>query len=249
MTTVTISQPRYLPACNYIQRMLLSDVFVYLDNVKYSPRDWENRNKLKMTNGKSAWISVPVVHKSRDQLIKDTQISNHENWARKHLNMLIFNYGKSKYYDRYIEFFEAAYSRKWIYLVDLNIHIINFIVEQLGIKCKFIKASQLDVLGKGQMLLIDICKKVGGDVYISGPMGRNYIDEHVFRENNIQLFYHDYIHPVYPQLHGEFLSYMSVIDLLFNCGDESINFIQHNNMTKDRIKNLHTMNKHNGNRA
>ncbi|MCT4621494.1 MAG: WbqC family protein [Marinisporobacter sp.] len=236
MINVAISQPRYLPACNYIHRMLLSDIFVYLDIVKYSPRDWENRNKVKLNNGKWSWMSVPVINKGREQLIKDTMLYNEEKWALKHLKMITYSYSKAKYFNRYINFFEDTYNEKWNYLQDLNIHIINFIVKELKIKCKFIKASDLDVSGKGQNLLIDICKKVGGDLYISGPLGKNYIRQDVFEKKNIELFYHNYNHPIYPQIHGEFLSYMSIIDLLFNCGEDSLKYLKKENVEKDEIK-------------
>lgn len=236
MTTVTISQPRYLPACNYIQRMELSDIFVYLDNVKYSPRDWENRNKIKLTTGKTNWMSVPIIHRNKDQLIKDTMINNQQRWWEEHLNMLICNYGRAKYFKRYIDFFRDTYSKKWYYLIDLNIYIIDFIIKELGISCNFVKASDLNVKGTGQDLLINICKKLKGDIYISGPLGRNYIEKKNFEKNRINLYYHDYKHPVYPQMHGEFLEYMSVIDLLFNCGEESREYLSDKNDTKENIK-------------
>jgi hypothetical protein len=236
MPIVTISQPRYLPACNYIHRMVLSDIFVYLDNVKYSPRDWENRNKIKLNNGKASWLSVPVFHEHSNQLIKDTKINNETNWAHKHLNTLLYNYAKAKYFDRYIDFFKDIYSRTWEYLTDLNICIIDYIIKQLGLSCRFIRASEMDVNGKGQNLLIDICSKVGGDIYLSGPMGSNYIDNKTFETNEIKLVFHDYVHPVYPQIYGEFLPWMTFADLLFNCGDESIYYLNKENITKSQIQ-------------
>lgn len=236
MTAVTISQPRYLPACNYIHRMALSDIFIYLDTVKYSPRDWENRNKIKLSSGKSAWMTVPVVHTHREQRIVDTMIHNEDKWALKHLHTITHSYCKAKYFQQYIDFFKDAYSRNWRYLADLNIYLVDFIVKTLGIDCTFVKASELDGCGRGQELLIDLCQKVGADLYISGPLGRQYIDRAGFDSNHLKLFYHDYQHPVYPQMHGEFLSYMSVIDLLFNCGEESLEYLKQGNISKKEME-------------
>lgn len=235
MSIVTISQPRYLPACNYIHRMVLSDIFVYLDNVKYSPRDWENRNKIKLNNGNAHWLSVPVHHEQSGQLIRDTRINNETGWAHKHLNTLIHNYSKAPHFEKHIGFFRDLYSRTWESLSELNIYIIDYIVRQLGLCCSFIKASEIDAEGKGQELLLDILDKVGGTIYLSGPMGRNYIDENAFEEKGIKLIYHDYVHPKYPQLHGDFIPWMSFIDLLFNCGDESMDYLNDENITRSKI--------------
>lgn len=235
MPVVTISQPRYLPACNYLHRMLLSDIFVYLDNVKYSPRDWENRNKLRLIDGNGMWVSVPVFHEERNQLIRDVKIDNESNWSRKHLNTLLHNYAKARCFDSYIGFFRGIYSKKWAYLEDLNIAIIDFFVKQLGITCRFVKASELDVEGKGQELLVNICRKVGGDVYLSGPMGTRYIDADYFAERNIKLVYHDYVCSEYPQIQGEFMPWMSFLDLLLNCGEESLTYLNRGNITREDI--------------
>jgi hypothetical protein len=234
-TIVTISQPRYLPACSYIHRMLLSDIFVYLDNVKYSPRDWENRNKLKLSDGNAVWITVPVLHEHGDQLIRDTRINNESNWPRKHLNTLLYNYSKAGYFNNYIGFFLDVYSRKWDYLEELNIAIVEFFIKQLGLSCRFLKASELGVEGKGQELLTDICRRVGADVYLSGPMGSHYIHADHFGERNIKLVYHDYKCSEYPQMYGEFLPWMSFLDLLFNCGEESLSYLNRGNLSREDI--------------
>ena len=236
MKTVVINQPRYLPACNYIHRMTLADIFIYLDVAQYTPGDWENRNRIKTANG-PILLTVPVMREKHEKLIKDTKIDNSKNWSTTHLKAIQFNYKKAKYFDRYVKFFETVYSTEWHYLCDLNIFITDFIIKDLGIEAQFIKASELKLKpeAKGQELLIELCNKVDGDTYISGPMGRNYIEDETFRKANIKLYFHDYSYPVYPQLYGAFEPYMSIIDLLLNCGPESCEIMKKGNASKREI--------------
>ncbi len=95
-----ISQPRYMPAMNYVQRMSLCDVMVYLDSVQYSSRDWENRNKIKTAQG-WMWLSVPVAHGGGRQLIKDARIDNSFQWRRKHICSIRQWYRRAPYFQRY----------------------------------------------------------------------------------------------------------------------------------------------------
>jgi hypothetical protein len=148
-----ISQPRYMPALNYIQRISLCDVMVYLDNVRYTPRDWENRNKIKTARG-WAWLSVPVVHISRDQLIKDTRIDNSFQWRRKHVRSIRQWYGKAPYFQRYFPEIERILGKRHEFLLDLNRAAIDFITGELKIECRFELASELGVGGSGAGLLI-----------------------------------------------------------------------------------------------
>lgn len=236
MKTVVINQPRYFPACNYFHRMAVADIFIYLDIVQYTSSDWENRNNIKTANG-PILLTVPVIKEKHEKLIKDTKIANSRNWATKHLKAIQLNYNKAKYFDQYIKYFETVYSTEWNYLCDLNMFIIDFIAKDLGIKSQIIRASELEPKSKGQELLIELCNKVDGNIYISGPMGRNYINGESFSKANIKLYYHDYVYPVYPQLYCTFEPYMSVIDLLLNCGPESYEIIKKGNVSKMEIIN------------
>jgi len=74
-------------------------------------------------------------------------------------------------------------------------------------------------------LLINICKEVDADIYLSGFGGAKYQEEELFEEAGIKLKYYEFKHPVYPQLWQGFVPNMSIIDMLFNCGSESMDFI------------------------
>jgi hypothetical protein len=225
-TSIVISQPRFAPALNYLHRMMLSDIFVYLDTVQYTRRDWENRNRIKGPNGEIL-LTVPVIQRQRDQKISETRIDNSQNWRQKHLKTLQQSYSKAKFFDQHMPLLEEILASDWEYLIDLNESIINYACQYLEIECRFVRASELAVDGVGEPLLIDICKKLGADTYVSGSLGRNYIDPHVWQENHIRLLFHDYEYPQYSQLHGKFLPWMSFIDLFMNCGKKSREIISY----------------------
>ena len=110
---------------------------------------------------------------------------------------------------------------------DLNEHILKIFLKELNIKINFLKASDYDFTGKGSELVLDMCKKLA-DYYIFGEQGKNYADEREFQKNEIKIFFQKYNHPKYTQLHGKFISNLSVIDLLFNEGSNSLEKIVKN---------------------
>ena len=230
-----ISQPRYMPALNYIQRMSLCDVVAYLDSVQYTPRDWENRNKVKTADG-WMWLSVPVVHVRRGQLIKDTRIDDSFNWRRKHIHSICQWYRKAPFFQRYFPQIERILGTRYNFLIDLNHAVLGFLLEEFQIECRFVLASELDVTGVGADLLVEICGRLGADTYVSGPLGRDYIADEKFRSAGIEIFYHDYIHPEYAQLFGGFQPYMSAIDILFNCGDDGYAVMSAGNVKKEEVR-------------
>ena len=144
-------------------------------------------------------------------------------WGKKHLNALISNYSKATYFKEYIKFFEQTYAQNWKYLVDINIHIIQYLVKAMGISDEeLILASKFESREGPTERLVDLCKQVGGDIYLSGKDGEKYMDLDIFEKEGIEVIFQDYKHPQYPQLFGNFEPYMSTLDLLFNCGPESL---------------------------
>ncbi len=222
---VSIHQPQYLPWLGYFDKIERSDVFVFLDNVQFKKNEWQNRNKIKTSDGWQ-WLSVPVIH-SFTQKISEVEINNTVQWGRKHLMALATHYSKAPFYKDYIDFFEQAYTREWTYLVDINVYVIKYLAEVLGLEDKkFVLASDLESREGSSERLIDICKQLGGDVYLSGKDGAKYMDLEIFKEEGIQVVFQDYKHPRYEQLYGDFEPFLSVIDLLFNCGPDSLSILK-----------------------
>jgi len=220
--SVMISQPRYLPACNYIRRIGMSDIFVYLDNVQYTKRDFENRNKILTAQG-PIWLSIPVIHRSREQKISETFIDYSVDWRKSHTSTIYHAYKKAPCFEKIYDGLEKHYIHKYEYLIEFNSCITSFFLQHLGITDTVIlRASDVlkggDENHSGQSLLVEICRAVGGTRYISGPNGREYIDETFFKDSGIELFYHDYKCLPYAQANykGDFQPYMSILDLLMN---------------------------------
>jgi hypothetical protein len=101
------------------------------------------------------------------------------------------------------------------------VKIIKVVLQNLQIDTPLIMASQLDVVGESTDLLISICKAVNADIYFSGFGGREYQEDILFQEAGISVKYTDFGHPIYPQLWGDFVSNLSIVDLLFNVGPKS----------------------------
>jgi len=221
---VAIHQPNFLPWIGYFYKMYKSDIFVFLDNVQFSKNSYQNRVKIKTSQG-AQWLTLPVFHKF-GQLTKDVRINNNEKWKEKHLKTIELNYKKAPYFNQIYNLLVKVYTNnKWELMTDFNIELITAICNFLDIKTKTVRASSLKTSGSATELLIDIVKKVGGDIYLSGKGGMKYQDENRFKEENITLIYTNFKHPVYPQLWGEFIEGLSIIDLLFNCGEESVYII------------------------
>ena len=184
---VTISQPRYLPWLGYFHRLAVSDVFVYLDNVQYTPRDWENRNKVKTDQG-WCWLTVPV--KARYQaLIPEVLVDNAQSWHKKHWQTIQTFYKAAPHFRAYAGALQEIYEgNTWDTLLDLNIHLTGILCGYLGITPpRFLKASDLKAPGKGSELILNLCRALGAEVYLSGSEGRNYLDTAAFEEANISL--------------------------------------------------------------
>jgi len=220
---VSVHQPQYLPWIGFFHKILKSDCFVFLDKVQYKKREYQNRNKIRTKDG-WIWLTVPVISKGLDkQSINDVRIDNSINWQARHYKSLRSWYGKAKYYNEHISFLEDVYlNRSWDTLIDLNIFMIKYLLEKLDIKTPVYLESEIGTTKSSTERIIEICKKLNGDTYLSGTGGREYLEEGMFKEEKIDLIYQDFVHPQYNQCFSvnedSFISHMAVIDLLFNEG-------------------------------
>ncbi|MBI5682763.1 MAG: WbqC family protein [Deltaproteobacteria bacterium] len=229
--TIGILQPGYLPWLGFFEQMHKSDVFVIYDDVQYDKEGWRNRNRIKTANG-IQWLTVPVmVNLEAHPLVHEVKIDNKTNWRKKHLSSIRQNYSKAPYFKKYIDIFEEGYSKEWECLVDIDMYFILRLSECLGMDdTKIIKSSALNIDGDKIGRLINICKFFNADTFYEGAAGKNYIDENYFESHGIKMEYQDYKHPIYNQLYGDFVPYLSVIDLLFNHGDESLAILLNKNL-------------------
>ena len=232
---LTAHQPVYLPWLGLFHKIALAETFVYFDQVQYLPKDWMNRNKIRTKSG-SIWLTVPVLRKGyRDLKTSEIEINNSIDWQKKHLRSISLNYKKSPYFENYIPFFEDVYSRKWKFLGELNEYMLKWFLDELGIKVNFLNANDFKFQGEKSSLILNMCKELNASTYIFGTLGKDYADVQEFEKNDIGLIFQNYNHPKYSQLYREFISHMSVIDLLFNHGPKSLEIILSNNISQKSI--------------
>ncbi len=225
MRKIAMLQPNYIPWKGVFDLISRVDVFVFYDDVQYTKRDWRNRNKIKTKEGE-IWLTVPVKGSGR-QLICDVEIDNSKNWQENHYKTIKNNYLKAPHFKNYEYLLEEIYlKRTWEKISDLDIFATKIIAEALGLKPKWVLASELNVQGsKDGEKVIEICKKLECNYFINGPSAREFMDEAKFKAENIQLDYIEYKYEEYRQTFKPFVHSVSVLDVLFNCGDEAKKFI------------------------
>jgi len=213
---VVVLQPSYLPYAGVFALIDLADVFVFYDDVQFVKQSWQQRNRIKTDNGQ-LWLTVPVQH-NLGQRICDTRIAENSNWSGKHYKSLLQNYGSTEQWPAYEDTIKNIYDITWNYLSDLNIYAIKMLTMALEIKePRYLYSSRMSLTGQATERLIMLLKEVGATEYISGMAGRRYIEPAQFREAEIKLTWFRYEHSPYPQIKGgDFLPYMSIIDLMCN---------------------------------
>ena len=230
---VAIHQPEYLGYLGFYNKMMNADAWIFLDNVQLARRDFVRRNQIRGPNG-PLWLSVPVMTRGRyDQLIQEVAIDNNQSWRKSHWKSIRHQYGRAPFFEVYAGDLATIYQTEWGKLADLNVALIKTTARLLKLERPTYLASELGVMGKSSQLLADLTLAVGADVYLSGPMGRSYLDESLFQERGLRVQYNDFTHPVYPQSsagtfqhgQGEFIPFLAAIDLIFNCGPASLDVI------------------------
>lgn len=226
MKKVAIHQPNFLPWLGYFHKISLADIFVFFDDVQF-PRGktYGNRVKIKTNNGE-LWITVPVLSKGELPCFNSILINNTAPWQRKILKTIELSYKKAKYFEKYHERFSEIFLSDYERLIDLNIALIQYVVEMLGLNVKLCLSSEI-LSGRelnAEDKIISILKYLEASVYVSGSGAgsERYIENGRFRLENIKLEWQIFSAPVYEQLWGPFIPGLSIIDLLFNCGDESL---------------------------
>src|SRR5690242_8703212 len=231
---LTAHQPVYLPWLGLFHKIALADTFVLYDDVQYLRGNWNNRNKIKTAAGET-WLTVPVVHSELATTLHEIEIDNRKPWRRKHWRTIRESYAHVPYFAKLAPFLEESYSREWQFLWELCEHMLLFFLRQLGIEVSYLRASELKLQGRKSDRVLDLCKKLGADVFIFGALGRDYARIDDFESANIEVVFQDYVHPSYPQQHGGFVSHLSLLDLLANCGPRSCEILMSGNLSRERL--------------
>jgi hypothetical protein len=216
---VVIHQPDFMPYLGFFHRLLKADLYLTLDDVQFvsSSRSWTNRDKIKTENGEK-WLTLSVNKSARKTKINQIEMSNLIDWRENNINLIIQNYKKSKFFDEVFPYLEGVYASHSNNLSVFNLASITMLTGLFDIKIDVINSSGLRSTKTKSERLVELLKQVNATHYLSGVGAKNYHIDKPFDDANIQIIWQDFTHPVYPQLHGKFIPYLSSIDLLFNCG-------------------------------
>lgn len=218
---ICIHQPDFLPYLGFFDRLLLCDTFVILDNVQFLRRGWHHRDQIKTAQGVH-WLTVPVQKKHRyHQLINETKIEYQTAWKHKHLALIEASYRKAEGFAPYFDELERIYQGSFEFLIELNMALLEWLWAVLDLSIEVVWASSLSVTQTGSLRLAEIVEQLSGTTYLSGTGARAYLDETVFEAHGISVQWQEFHHPLYPQLHGEFLPNLSILDCLLNCGKQT----------------------------
>lgn len=225
---VTIHQPEHLPWLGFLDKARRADLLVLLDSVQFRKNYFQNRNRVRASNG-AAWVTVPVLTKgSSAQSISDVRINSggSQRWREKYWGMVEQVYRSAPFWNEWAAPIHDALWTDTPSLSQLNERLIEVLFGAFGVTVRIVRSSQLDVAGARSELLLSICRATGADRYLSGVSGRDYLDMALFEAAGIAVDFHEFHHPLYRQRYEPFVPCMSAIDLLFNHGPESANVLQ-----------------------
>jgi hypothetical protein len=231
---LTAHQPVLMPWAGFFHKMALADSFVIFDGVQFERHGYSNRVRIK-THKRPKWLTIPVEH-GQPRLCDARIVPG--NWARKHLKSIEFAYSKAPHFERYWEELEAVYSlaADCSTLSDCTRTLMIWLMEKLGIRKRVINATTLGLDGSKSELVLDMCLKMQATTYIFGSQGLHYADAAAFQAAGVRAVFQAYQHPEYPQLHGPFVPGLSVLDLLMNCGPESLDIIMRGNVSRETLE-------------
>ena len=222
---VAIHQPQYLPWLGYFDKLDSADVFVFLDTVQYIKHEWKNRNRIRTKDGWQ-WLTVPIINRFPER-IDCVQINARTDWQRKHAQALRQHYSRASFWNPLGPELVALLESPWTHLSTLNLAVTDLLCRHLGIKTSCLLASSILTRDERTDRLIDLCQAVNATTYLAGQSWSSYhMDVSRFAEAGIDVQVQTYRHPEYSQRYQPFVSHLAVIDLLFNCGPESLTILR-----------------------
>jgi hypothetical protein len=220
MRRALISQSNYIPWKGYFDAIRLCDVFVLYDDMQFTKRDWRNRNLIKTQAG-TQWLSIPVeVAGKFHQKINETRVSDPK-WNLVHWRTIAGSYARAPYFKEFKPVVEELYlDCRETLLSEINFRFLSAICDFLEIKTKLVRSSEFTLSGENSSeRLMNLCLDLGAQEYLTGPAARDYLNVEIFERNKVAVKWMDYSrYPVYPQLFGEFVHGVSVLDVIFNLG-------------------------------
>ncbi len=223
---IGMTQSNYIPWKGYFDYINSVDEFFFYDDVQYTKQDWRSRNMIKSPKGVE-WLSVPVGSKTRNRLICEVDIKQHD-WQKSHWGKISQYYREAPYFKMYKEFFDDIYiGNTWTNLSDMNQTIIKRISKELlGITTKFDDSRRFNLHGSKEERYIPLLKEIGCTTFVSGPSAKSYLTDEAMEKEGIKLEWMNYEgYKEYHQLYPPFEHSVSILDLIFNEGPNMKEFM------------------------
>lgn len=220
---VAIHQPNYFPWMGYFNKIAKSDLFLLLDSVQLSDSGTGQRNRLLNKNGDISFITVSFNKKDYlNKKIFEIELNQNVDWQKRQYNFLWDTYHKFPFWNEVFQVISPIYQEKFYYLYDVNKNAIEIVCRLLEIKTPLIRTSALEynkICSKSDLVL-ELCRSVGADTYLSGNGAKKYMKLDDFLKNGINVQYQTFSHPLYYQKYSknETVVGLSILDVLFNCG-------------------------------
>lgn len=213
-------QPNYWPYPGLIGKIMRSDKFIYVTKVQFEKKSWQKRNRIRTKEGWT-YIQVPTITKGKfEQNICDVKIDNSLDWRQKHWRSISLVYGKAPFFSEYKDFIEDLYLKNWSYLSELDIYIMNFLLKELNVTTQVYYDKDYEFSGSKTDLLVDMCRELNCDTYLSNLGSASYVEINKFVERGMQHQYIDYKGCEYQQQFRGYEPNLSILDMLLNCGKE-----------------------------
>jgi hypothetical protein len=220
---LAIMQPYFMPYIGYFQLINSVDEFVIYDNIQYTKKGWINRNRV-LVNGKDQLITLPIKKDSDYLNVVERELS--ESWGKdkgKMLNVIKSSYSKAPYFQETFELISKCLNNPEINLFRFIYDSIVLINSYLEIKTPIVISSTIDVdhTLKSQDKVLSLCKEQNADIYINSIGGVELYDKEVFKQNNIELNFIKSNPLQYKQFNNEFVSWLSIVDvMMFNSKEQ-----------------------------
>lgn len=219
---VSIHQPHFLPWMGYFNKVLHSEIFVWLHSVQYRKNYFQNRTQIKNVNEQPLWLTLPV-HARLGMSIDEVTIAD-PRWRERICRTIEQCYRKAPYFTECWSILEGSLRTASDWLDEINLRTFRTLLKLLGGEdIRVERVATLDVKGEDPTSrLVEVCSALGANTYLAGRGGRNYLRVDAFLQAGIAIVWQDYSNDKisYQQLGRNFVPGLSVIDCLFNVGPQ-----------------------------
>ena len=223
MKTVVISQPMFFPWVGMFEQLRLADIYIHYDDVQYSKGSFTNRVQIKTSQG-VRWLTVPLHQLKLGQTIQEVRIDSQTDWRTQHLGLLKNAYAGAPYLEEMLHVARSVYDQKLETISELSVAsmdaVLNYFRFDHPLEIHWSSRTPLSSSSSERVLAYVL--HFQGTRYVTGHGARNYLDHELFERQGLQVEYMNYLKQPYPQLHGEFTPFVSVLDLIANCGKSGV---------------------------